>query len=38
MQERIVDEVRLIRLAMHAEDDERATVMMDALAARLGIS
>ena len=33
----IVDEIRLIRLAMHGEDDERATVMIDELAGKLGL-
>lgn len=35
---RIQESVRIIRLAMHAEDDERATKMIDALAASMGIT
>lgn len=33
----MVEDVRLIRLALHADDCERATLMIDEVAARKGI-
>lgn len=37
MQDRLVDQIRLIRLQLHADGCERATVMIDELAAKLGL-